>query len=916
MVMGFALCASVAFAQTNRISHEKVNANRQKAPEAKMAPVDYKASIFGKANGHDTLYVAHFNNASDYTLGVVASSDRINDTLVGGTNSHTVAGDANKWIRYSSISDFQSRVATAQPNLGAMWSGSAASYIAGDMDPENSPLDPADDGFMCLSYNETSSGVFNAYFTLPPVARSADAKMIEVSITQSYIKYYDQCFIDYKKNGQWYAREINVTGIDCEVNSWGATKARYVMPHDLNTESNVELRIRAYAFLDNVRTAYGYWWAIDNVAVMALTLDQYWALNSRTDIDGFYGMLPQGMTIPMTWGVNAQNLSITDITNTRATVYAGTDRDDLAQVIQGPATTVAQGDIFTSYPLLINERGFFVEGYDVASGHQSWPYDGTNTSYGQDHLNAGQQGRGLPATTTGKNFYTINVAGGNLSRTYDTVLYYVTENMTFGAGSTREGGYRWGHDNGVIPAGSSFQVAFTDGGLVTDQGSNPQYGGHVNDAGYAAHVRFITGNDIPEGWVFRGLELITATDRNASDMISSVISPITYVDYYDAETGNLYFENLPCGIDGQLFEVAANDINDQLYTDGGYILPNQGYKAINITFADQPALEPNTSYRFGYRLADDAQFALAATQNTFKFINDTGAAVNVPFRYGTGVNDTIAQYANAAAGVNDYRYNYYPGTYLEVYVYDPVQNKSITAWNIDNYPMIRPIVGPARPVQTAVMSADCSDNVTGQGDNVDHGVSVTCRAGDLCEEEIEVTVGSQQLIVFEPMGDHSIIDRVLLNGVELPVYDDETGEGILQIDDASVYEDPENPTPQELLLQRNAYYMYKNDFQADQEYVFTVFSHWAPFTGIDPVAGAVKLGVSPNPATSSVKVNLDGVEGMVNCSILDMSGRVVYNANFNAESEHMVNVSNFPAGAYFVRVTNNTFSKIEKLIIK
>ena len=42
----------------------------------------------------------------------------------------------------------------------------------------------------------------------------------------------------------------------------------------------------------------------------------------------------------------------------------------------------------------------------------------------------------------------------------------------------------------------------------------------------------------------------------------------------------------------------------------------------------------------------------------------------------------------------------------------------------------------------------------------------------------------------------------------------------------------------------------------------------------------------------------------------------VYNRNINAEAETTINVSNMPAGAYFVRVTNDTFSKIEKLIIK
>ena len=76
------------------------------------------------------------------------------------------------------------------------------------------------------------------------------------------------------------------------------------------------------------------------------------------------------------------------------------------------------------------------------------------------------------------------------------------------------------------------------------------------------------------------------------------------------------------------------------------------------------------------------------------------------------------------------------------------------------------------------------------------------------------------------------------------------------------------------------------------------------------------MSLVPNPATSQVKVNIAGVTGMVNMNIIDMSGRVIYNANVNAENETIVNLSNIPAGAYFVRITNDTFSKVEKLIVR
>jgi hypothetical protein len=230
--------------------------------------------------------------------------------------------------------------------------------------------------------------------------------------------------------------------------------------------------------------------------------------------------------------------------------------------------------------------------------------------------------------------------------------------------------------------------------------------------------------------------------------------------------------------------------------------------------------------------------------------------------------------------------------------------------------MIRPIVGPARPVEHALVGAICDDNVEGQGEDVDHAVSVSRGDDDICGTQIQVTAGSQVRFVFEPTTDHTVIDRVLLNGVELPEYNEEQGTDGYKAYEYNVVDetDPENPNT---LLERSYWVYFLSGIEANAEYEFTVYSHWAPFNvGIDPVAPESYITLAPNPATSMVKLNVKGVTGMVNCSILDMSGRVIYNANINAESEHMINVSNIPAGAYFVRVTNDTFSKIEKLIIK
>ncbi|MBR4739210.1 MAG: T9SS type A sorting domain-containing protein, partial [Bacteroidales bacterium] len=64
-----------------------------------------------------------------------------------------------------------------------------------------------------------------------------------------------------------------------------------------------------------------------------------------------------------------------------------------------------------------------------------------------------------------------------------------------------------------------------------------------------------------------------------------------------------------------------------------------------------------------------------------------------------------------------------------------------------------------------------------------------------------------------------------------------------------------------------------------------------------------------------VNVKVAGFNGKANCSILDMSGRVVYSTDITA-GENVINLNGVSAGAYFVRVTNDTFSKVEKLIVR
>ena len=84
--------------------------------------------------------------------------------------------------------------------------------------------------------------------------------------------------------------------------------------------------------------------------------------------------------------------------------------------------------------------------------------------------------------------------------------------------------------------------------------------------------------------------------------------------------------------------------------------------------------------------------------------------------------------------------------------------------------------------------------------------------------------------------------------------------------------------------------------------------------GINEVAEA-NLNLYPNPASSMVTVNADGIEGNVTVQVLDLNGRVMMQQQGNTQSFRF-DVSTLAQGAYFVRLTGEKVNAIRKLIVK
>jgi hypothetical protein len=83
------------------------------------------------------------------------------------------------------------------------------------------------------------------------------------------------------------------------------------------------------------------------------------------------------------------------------------------------------------------------------------------------------------------------------------------------------------------------------------------------------------------------------------------------------------------------------------------------------------------------------------------------------------------------------------------------------------------------------------------------------------------------------------------------------------------------------------------------------------------ISGAA-ISVYPNPATNQFQVAFEGFKSEeVSINILDNSGRIVMTQNNNVLNNpvQIINASGFQSGVYYIQVTSETESFVEKIVI-
>lgn len=862
MVLSFALCATLAFAQTQNVTSARVQKSASAAAVQSNDNAGYKASIFTKDDEPIKTWEFNANNAG-YQIHQIGNGEYVGGQLLV---AHSQTADHARWQRFSGtaasdMTEWGNSYPYTISNVDAQFrANNGFGFFEYYMDDEACS---SNNGFMVMTMQDQitawgghgNAGNFHSAICLEGFS-TTDVPVFAVRMFQYYKKFNaDSCFIDYSTDSStWNALQINIKNIDVAVNGslWGIYQ--FTLPAAATgNQANVYLRLR-WDSHSNGGGAYGYIWMLDDVKIIPGRTSN-WTNGPEKYLSGAYHIMPQGLDLPISWNTTLTNNGVINQTNVAVNMY---------NINNGAATTFATMNAGTlnagaTEAIVIDDAGF----YDAS-------YPGWGRGYSN---NPATNARFMPTNNLGENFVTTTITSDSLTTEFDTIIYQVN--------AENDGSHIWGYDNGVLTRRT--EQLFHEG--LTTESYNDE--GEFYTAGYSVSLRYKTGANIPAGWVIRGVELVASNymDEDAGYYPSREGTMVAPTLRYDSLAGeSVYFVNVEHG--GDVHTVQASELNDTatIGTASAHYLTYGNYNTVRIEFPNQPELRANTSYRIGYELAQNGNFGVATIADRYTYTAD-GEEEIMRFANDT-INDT-KKFANTFG---------LPCAY-DLYFIDPVTGES--GWgSFATTPMIRMIVGPRieRPNYNVAIECEHIDGASGE-------VS-TATSEDLCGQTATVSEGARTTF-YMTYGEGDALRELLIDGVAVEPYDEETGEG----DENFIMYRSEDETGA-----ISYYYGYTFRNMAANHTVKAVFG---PETGsVNSVESHVAMNLVPNPATSQVKLSIAGVSGMVDLNIIDMSGRVVMSKKVNAETMQAIDLSGFAKGAYFVRVTNNNFSKVEKLIVR
>ena len=742
-VLCLALGATIATAQTNAVklpdatlSNTKTQYDAAVSPSnnvVKGSAAGYKGTIFSKAGELMTCTFA--TDGTGYSTGTISNgSTYINGDLVP---QHTQQAYHSQWRRIQDTTSSTCSNLRTQGNYPVTF-GSASTDGFKSLNGFDS--ETAMQGIMVMTMQDQiagwggtgATGAFNAFIAFPAINASSVAG-IDVIFYQYYRCFNnDHCWIDYKVAGDtaFRAVEINVRGVDVTGGSSLLSNLTTTLPSTVAHNSSVELRIR-WSCDNPAGGAYGYYWFLDDVKVVASPADRLKMVNPNY-FEGFYQQMPAGMSLPVVWRSWVTNNGINTQNNIVAKVYAyNEDATTPVEIANSGAGKVLPFAPDSTMPLNIDPFGYH-------NWFRGWGYDVDDTCLAYASGTKGYLPTNLNNDVAGyffTNVSTTNLTSANDGATLDTIGYHVNNNTIATAPNTRV----WSHTNGIMRKFSHYLSGYTTEGYTSFEASNIG----CFRQNYRMQISYTTGDVIPEGWVIRGMRIVPSTYQNEVEVGTRITPLLSYDSVYATSAGaSVKFKYFETGVDE--YQVATGDIlsNDTLSTLTYRTLGN--YKAMTIMFPNQVQLQPRTTYRVGYMLPEDGYFLPAASTNAYYKLQDSTA---VWFDTVPGMKS----YARVLGNGNPY----------SILMIDPnrpipADGSSVT-WMGNHRGNIRPmmdlIVGPAVFIPKHGLTFQC-----GEG-----GEFMNSSYETLCERTDSVYEGSTISIYIMPEDGYEI-DEVFVDG--------------------------------------------------------------------------------------------------------------------------------------------------------
>jgi hypothetical protein len=77
-----------------------------------------------------------------------------------------------------------------------------------------------------------------------------------------------------------------------------------------------------------------------------------------------------------------------------------------------------------------------------------------------------------------------------------------------------------------------------------------------------------------------------------------------------------------------------------------------------------------------------------------------------------------------------------------------------------------------------------------------------------------------------------------------------------------------------------------------------------------------RIGIYPNPTNGILNINLNGVNENPDLTILTLQGQVVYTEKLVANTTKQLDLTVYPKGVYFIKLSSDKVLKIERIVIQ